>query len=77
MAFFALSDIVGCITSGETSITYDQQFNNVAIETYYKHDYYNGVLLTYYGVVCVFGTKSQTFKFPNSADRDTFYNSLP
>ena len=77
MAYFSLSGITGCITSGETKTTYGQQFNDAAIETYYKQDYYNGVLLTHYGVVCVFSSKSESFKFLNSTDRDTFYASLP
>jgi len=79
MAFFSLSGITGCITSGETSAIYGQQFNDAAIETYYKQDYYyyNNTLIEYYGVVCVFGTKSYSFKFRNSTDRDTFYASLP
>lgn len=79
MAYFLLSGITGCITSGETSIVYGQQFNDAAIETYYKEDYYhyNSTLIQYYGVVCVFGTKSYSFKFLNTTDRDTFYASLP
>ena len=79
MAYFLLSGLTGCITSGETNAIYGQQFNDAAIETYYKQDYYhyNNTLIEYYGVVCVFGTKSYSFKFRNSTDRDTFYTSLP
>jgi len=77
MAYFTLSGITGCITSGETSIIYDQQFNDGAIETYYKQDYYVNTILINYGVVCVFGTKSYPFKFRNTTDRNTFYDSLP
>lgn len=79
MAYILLSGIAGCITSGETKEIYAQQFNDVAIETYYKQDYYhyNSTLIQYYGVVCVFSTKTYSFKFRNSTDRDTFYTSLP
>lgn len=79
MAYFVLSGITGCVTSGETNIIYGQQFNDAAIETYYKQDYYhyNNILLQHYGVVCVFGAKTYSFKFLNSTDRDTFYTSLP
>ncbi len=79
MAFFLLSDIAGCITSGETSTIYGQQFNNAVIETYYKQDYYsyNNKIIEYYGVVCVFGVKYESFKFLNETDRNTFYTSLP
>jgi len=79
MAFFSLSGITGCITSGETSNVYGQKFNDAVIETYYKQDFYHysNTLIQYYGVDCVFGTKSYSFKFINSTDRDTFYDSLP
>jgi hypothetical protein len=77
MAFFSLSDITGCINSGETSIIYGQQFNELAIETYYKKDYITNSVLSHYGVVCVFGVKSEAFKFLNIVDRDAFYVSLP
>lgn len=80
MAFFALSGITGCITSGETNEVYGQVFNDSSIETYYKKDFFEGSSrkrLIYYGVVCVFGTKTETFKFINDTDRNTFYSSLP
>lgn len=77
MAYFSLSGITGCITSGETSTVYGQKFNDAAIETYYKQDYYDSTLIKYYGVVCVFGPKSYSFKFLNTTDRDAFYASLP
>ena len=82
MAFFVLSGITGCITSGETQAQYGQKFNDAMIDTYYKEDYYefgagSRKRLVYYGVVCVFGTKSYSFKFRTSTDRDTFYASLP
>ena len=82
MAFFALSGITGCITSGETSVIYGEMYNNALIESYYKKDYFNSNKINsnrivHYGVVCVFGTKSYLFKFLTIGDRNVFYNSLP
>jgi len=79
MAYFLLSGITGCITSGETNTIYGQQFNDATINTYYKEDYYhyNNTLIQYYGVVCVFSSKPYSFKFLNTTDRDAFYTSLP
>jgi len=77
MAFFALSGIVGCITSGETDIVYGTQYNDALINLYYKKDYKENGVLKYYGVICVIGNVSNSFKFNSITDRDTFYTSLP
>ena len=78
MAFFALSGITGCLTSGETSSDiYAVKYNDALIVSYYKKDFRRPDFVDIYSVVCVFGNHNTPFQFYSSTDRDTFYNTLP
>jgi len=83
MAYFPLSGITGCIepaSGGTAPSIYGVMYNTDKIVSYYKKDVdsngSNNFVQSFY-VVVVFENYTQNYQFLTSANRDTFYNSLP
>lgn len=83
MAYFSVSAITGCVepaSGGTAPDLYEQVFNDDKIISYYKKDIKksaNTNWLDLYFVIVIFENFTQTFKFLNQSNRDTFYTTLP
>lgn len=83
MAYFPLSGITGCVepaSGGTAPSMYGVMYNTDKIVSYYKKDIgpcSNNNFTDTYFVIIIFENYTQNYQFLTSANRDTFYTSLP